>query len=574
MRDIATLSCVGRFPLRVRSTLTGVLRGAMLLLLPVLQAYGADAISGDVERQPLNPIAITMFLLFVASTLGISYWASKRTRSSKDFYTAGGQISGLQNGTAIAGDFMSAASFLGITGLIFLGGFDGLLLALGAFTAWPVMLFLLAKRVRNLGSFTFVDVVSMRLERTKIRLVAIGGTIVVVILYLIAQMVGAGKLIELLFGLPYEVAVISVSALVLAYVTFGGMLATTWVQIIKAVLLMAGVTITAFLVMKESGFSLNTLLQGAADNHPKGNVILSAGVLFKDPIQVATILVSMLFGTLGLPHILMRLFTVPNMQEAKKSAFYASLFMGYFYLALVILGFGTVYMLYNNPDFFGADGKLIGGSNMAAIHLAHAVGGDFLTGFMSAVTFATILAVVAGLTVSGAAAISHDLYAEVLCKGKPDADKELMLTRITTLSIGAIAVVLGILFENENVAFIATMPMVVAASVNFPILFLSLFWSRLTTRGAVYGALVGLVSSVTLIVLGPQVWVSVLGNPEALFPYNYPALFTMPLALLTTWLISVSDSSARAAIDHDNYHQLLIRSEYGPKEEKLAVARH
>ena len=541
---------------------------------PARLALAAGDLSGEVELQAVNPVAIVMFLVFVAATLGISYWASRRTQSSKDFYTAGGQITGLQNGTAIAGDFMSAASFLGITGLIFLGGFDGLVLALGAFSAWPLLLFLLAKRVRNLGSFTFVDVVSQRLERTRIRLVAIGGTIVVVILYLIAQMVGAGKLIQLLFGLPYEVAVISVSILVLTYVTFGGMLATTWVQIIKAVLLMVGVTITAALVLYHSGFSIENLLAGAAANHPRGEVILSPGVLFQDPVQVATILVSMLFGTLGLPHILMRLFTVPDMHEAKKSAFYASLFMGYFYLALIILGFGTAMLLYNNPAFFTPEGRLIGGNNMAAIHLATAVGGDLLTGFMSAVTFATILAVVAGLTVSGAAAISHDLYAEVICKGAPDSHKELQLTRLTTLVIGVIAVVLGILFENENVAFIATMPMVVAASVNFPVLFLSLFWPGLTTRGAIWGALVGLVSSVGLIIVGPQVWVSVLGFAEPLFPYNYPALFTLPLALAVTWLVSVTDRSARGEIDRDNYLRLLIRSEYGPEGEELEIARH
>ncbi len=554
----------------IRSRLVSVVSLLVLLLIPGY-ALAAGSIDGEVQRQPLNPTAIGMFLVFVVITLGISYWASRRTHSSKDFYTAGGGISGLQNGTAIAGDFMSAASFLGVTGLIFLGGFDGLVLALGAFSAWPLMLFLLAKRVRNLGSFTFVDVVSQRLDRTPIRIVTVTGTIVVVILYLIAQMVGAGKLIELLFGLPYQVAVILVTLLVLAYVTFGGMLATTWVQIVKAILLIVGATIAAFLVMKESAFSLNVLFAGAVENHPRGEAILGSGLLFDDPVQIATIMVSMMFGTLGLPHILMRLFTVPNMREARKSVFYASLFMGYFYLAVIILGFGTIYLLYGQPEYFGPDGKLIGGSNMAAIHLANAVGGDLLTGFLSAVSFATILAVVAGLTVSGAAAISHDIYAEVICKGNPNARTELNLTRITTLVIGVIAVVLGIMFENENVAFIATMPMVVAASVNFPILFLSLFWSGLTTRGAITGGVVGLVSSVVLIVVGPQVWVSVLGYEEALFPYDYPALFTLPLALGLTWFVSVSDRSARGAIDRRNYHDLLLRSEYGTSGKPLEV---
>ncbi|WP_116366034.1 sodium:solute symporter family transporter [Parahaliea mediterranea] len=534
--------------------------GFLLASAPLAAAPAPD---GGAARHTLNPVAIGMFLLFVLVTLFITWWAANRTRSSHDFYNAGGQISGLQNGAAIAGDFMSAASFLGITGLIFLGGFDGLVLALGAFSAWPLMLFLLARRVRNLGRFTFIDVVSERLERTPIRLVTVFGTLIVVILYLIAQMVGAGKLIQLLFGLPYEVAVIAISALVLAYVAFGGMLATTWVQIVKAVLLLTGVTICAVLVLHNVGYSLDELLVQASAAHPSGDAILRPGLLFKDPLQVTTTLVSMLFGTLALPHVLMRLYTVPDMHQAKMSAFYASVFIGYFYIALLVIGFGTVMLLYGNPRFFDADGGIIGGSNMASIHLATAVGGDMLTGFMSAVTFATILAVVAGLTVSGAAAISHDLYAEVLCKGEPDPAKELQLTRISTLTIGAIAVVLGILFQDENVAFIAAMPMVVSASVNFPVLFLSLFWAGFTTRGAIIGALLGLVSSVVLIVIGPQVWVSVLGFEQALFPYDYPALFTLPMALAACWLFSVTDRSSRADRDRGNYPALLLRSEFG-----------
>ena len=526
----------------------------------------AAAINGGVERQPVSIPAISVFLVFVVATLAISYWASRRTTTSSAFYNAGGKITGLQNGTAIAGDFMSAASFLGITALYFAAGFDGLVLSIGAFAAWPVMLFLLARRVRNLGSFTFIDVVSERLDRNRIRYVAITSSIVVVILYLIAQMVGAGKLIELLFGLPYELAVVTVSVLVLIYVTLGGMLATTWVQIVKAVLLIVGVTVLAFLVMVETGFSIDALLQRAADNHPRGSSVLLPGGAFADPIQVTTILVSMLFGVLGLPHILMRLFTVPTMKEAKQSAFYASLFMGYFYLLLLIVGFGAVALLYGRPEYFDAAGQLIGGGNMTAIHLSSALGGDLLTGFMSAVSFATILAVVAGLTVSGAAAISHDLYAQVIRGGKPDARKELAITRASTVVIAAIAVLLGIAFQEENVAFVATMPMVVAASTNFPILFLSLYWKRLTTHGAIWGAVAGLVSSVVLIVVGPQVWVSVMGFDEPLFPYNYPALFTMPLAFVVALVVSKADQSERATIDRRNYDALLERSEFGPEQ--------
>jgi len=536
---------------------------AALLALLATPAWAAGSIDGEVTQQAVNGTAIIMFIVFVMLTLVITWRAARATTSSASFYNAGGKITGLQNGAAIAGDFMSAASFLGITGLMFVAGFDGLILSLGAFGAWPVLMFMFAKRVRNLGSYTFVDVVSQRLDKNRIRLVAALGTIAVVVLYLIAQMVGAGKLIQLLFGLPYEYAVIIVSGLVLAYVAFGGMLATTWVQIIKAVLLLGGVTLMAVLVLAKFGFSVDALLQEATAQHPKGAAILSAGVAFNDPIQVATIQVSMLFGTLGLPHILMRLFTVPDMRQAKLSAFYASLFMGYFYLVLLIIGFGSIALLYGDTTFFNADGQLIGGTNMVAIHIASAVGGDVLTGFMSAVSFATILAVVAGLTVSGAAAISHDLYAEVLKQGKPDPKAELRLTRIAVFVIGIIAVLLGIAFEKENVAFIAVMPMVMAASVTFPILLLSLFWSGLTTRGAIAGALTGLVASIVLIVLGPQVWVSVLGNAEPLFPYNYPALFTMPLAFVVIIVGSLLDRSERGKVDRQNYHDLLIRSELG-----------
>lgn len=535
------------------------------------EVFAADG-SSPAPANAINPSAITIFLLFVAATLLISYWAARRTSSSQHFYTAGGRITGLQNGAAIAGDYMSAASFLGITGLIFLGGFDGMVFSIGAMAGWPIMVFLLAKRLRNLGSYTFIDVLSARLDHTRIRLVTIVSTMVIVLLYLIAQMVGAGKLIQLLFGLPYEAAVLIISVLVLAYVVFGGMLATTWIQIIKAVLLLTGVTIVALMILSSFDFSLERLFATAANKHPKGVLVLAPGVLFKDPIQVLTIMVSMLFGTVGLPHILMRLFTVPNMHEAKKSAFYASVFIGYFYLALIIIGFGAVALLYGESSYYDAEGQLIGGGNMTALHVTRAVGGDLLTGFMAAVSFATILAVVSGLTVTGAAAISHDLYAEVLCKGKPDPRRELQLARWTTVFIGVIALLLGILFQNENVAFIATMPMVVSASVNFPLLLLSLFWPGLTTRGAVWGAVVGLASAIVLIVVGPQVWVSVLGFERALFPYDYPALFTLPLALLIAWLVSKTDYSTRASQDRDNYHKLLLKSEFGAQSDSGSTA--
>lgn len=537
----------------------------VVLILPSVAA-AAGAIEGEVVRQAINIKAIVLFLLFVAFTLCISYWASKRTRTSSQFYTAGGQITGLQNGAAIAGDFMSAASFLGITGLIFLVGMDGMVFAIGAFAGFPLLLMLLAERVRNLGKHTFTDVASLRLEERNIRIVSVLSSITIVVLYLIAQVVGAGKLIELLFGLPYEVAVLVVGFLVILYVTFGGMLATTWVQITKAILLLFGSTLIVLLILWQFNFSLESLFEQATKKHRFSEAVLAPGNLFKDPVQVLTILMAMVFGTMGLPHILMRFFTVANMQEARKSSLWASLFMGYFFLLMIVIGFGSIAILLQNPEFFGPDGKIIGGSNMVAIHLASAVGGDWLMGFISAVAFATILAVVAGLTVAGAAAVAHDLYAKVICKGAPDVKKELNLTRLTTVVLCLAAIGLGIVFQHQNIAFIATLPFVFAATINFPILLLSLYWSGLTTRGAVIGAIGGFILSLLLTITGPKVWVSILGFESPIFPYDYPALFTMPVAFFLIWVFSVTDRTERADLDRANYKRLLIQSEFGIRD--------
>lgn len=540
--------------------LTTVAMSAALMAFSQLSfAAGEIAVSGATER-PVNVAAITIFLLFVALTLSISYWSSKHTNSSSEFYTAGGQITGLQNGTAIAGDFMSAASFLGISGLIYVAGYDGIILAIGALSGWPIMLFLLSERVRNLGKFTFTDVVSYRLQKKPIRLIATLSVISVIIFYLIAQMVGAGKLVELLFGVPYELAVCCVGVLVVIYVTVGGMHATTWVQIVKAVLLLLGASIMVLLVLIGLKFDFNELFFQASRIHPKGEAILQPGSLFSDPIQATTIAVSMMFGVLGLPHILMRLFTVSDMQAAKKSVFYASGFMGYFYLLTIIIGFASIVYVSGVDEYF-VNGAMIGSSNMAAIHLSHALGGDILMGFMSAVAFATILAVVAGLTVSGAAAIAHDVYAEVICKGEPDTDKELLISKVTAVLLCAIGVGLGVLFQNQNVAFIAVMPMVVSASVNFPILLLAMYWRKLSTRGALAGGLVGFVSSIGLIVIGPKVWVSIIGAEQALFPYDYPALFTMTAAFVTMYVVSMLDNSDDAKEDRQKFDEQTVAAE-------------
>lgn len=536
-----------------------IIVATILLSLFSVAGYCAD-VAQDVSRRPLDITAIVIFMVFVFITLGISFWASKHTTSSSQFYTAGGQISAGQNGTAIAGDFMSAASFLGISGLIYTAGFDGLILAVGALSGWPIMLFLMSERVRNLGKFTFTDVVSYRLQKKPIRLVATLGSISVIIFYLIAQMVGAGKLIELLFGLPYELAVMSVGLLVIIYVTVGGMLATTWVQIVKAFLLLFGVTVMAILLLLQLNFDIDSMFAKAAEIHTRGDLILQPGSLFSDPIQAITISVSMMFGLLGLPHILMRLFTVADMNTAKKSVFYASGLMGYFYLITILIGFSSIIFVSTDARYF-FQGELIGGSNMAAVHLSHALGGNLLMGFMSAVAFATILAVVAGLTVAGSAAVAHDLYAQMICHGEPDARKELLISRITAGVLCGLGVLLGIIFQHQNVAFIAVMPMVISASVNFPILILAMYWRHLSTRGAVAGALVGFVSSIGLIIAGPKVWVDIVGADTPLFPYDYPALFTMSAALLTMCIVSLLDRSAKAEQDRQLFDKQLIAAE-------------
>ena len=530
----------------------------------------ADALTGDVEKQAVNIPAIVMFFIFVAGTLYITFWAAKQNKSTKDFYTAGGGISGFKNGLAIAGDYMSAASFLGISAMVYTTGYDGLIYSTGFLVGWPIVLFLIAERLRNLGKFTFADVAAYRLKQKPVRMFAASGTMLVVIIYLIAQMVGAGKLIELLFGLDYMYAVIIVGVLMVLYVLFGGMLATTWVQIIKAVMLLSGATFMAIMVLKMADFSPEVMFTKAVAVHPKGDAIMSPGGLVKNPIDALSLGLALMFGTAGLPHILMRFFTVKDAKQARKSVFVATGFIGYFYILTFIIGFGAIMMLTNNPNFFHEvmkDGKpvmeLIGGTNMAAVHLSKAVGGDLFMGFISAVAFATILAVVAGLTLSGASAVSHDLYATVIRKGQATQAEEMKVSRMTTLALGVLAIILGIAFENQNVAFMVGLAFALAASGNFPILVLSMFWKGLTTRGAVVGGFSGLLVAALLIILGPTVWVSVLHHETPIFPYGNPAIFTIPLAFIVAWIVSVTDNSAQAAQDRAGFEAQYVRSMTG-----------
>ena len=515
------------------------------------------------ENQTMAPTsAIVMFVLFVALTLGITIWASKRTKTTRDFYAAGGGIGGFQNGLAIAGDYMSAASFLGIAGLVYMSGFDGLIYAIGFLVGWPIVLLLIAEPLRNLGKYTFADVASFRLQQKPIRILAAGGSLVTVIFYLIAQMVGAGKLIELLFGMPYESAVIIVGVLMTFYVTFGGMLATTWVQLIKAILLLSGATLMAVLVMVQFGFSFENLFAEAVKTHAKGDAIMAPGTLVSDPVSAISLGMALMFGTAGLPHILMRFFTVRDAVQARRSVFYATGFIGYFYILTFIIGFGAIVLLAAHPEFF-SNGALIGGSNMAAIRLSQAVGGDMLLGFIAAVAFATILAVVSGLTLAGSSAISHDLYATLVLKGERNEQKEMRASRLATVTLGIIAVLLGIVFENQNVAFMVGLAFCVAASANFPILLLSMYWRKLTTRGAVIGGSMGLLTAVILVFIGPTVWVDAFGFEEAIFPYKYPAIFSISIAFIGIWVFSILDKSAQAQAERVAFDAQFVRSQTG-----------
>ena len=511
----------------------------------------------------LNNTAVLMFVLFVGLTIYITYWASKKTQTAKSFYTAGGDITGFQNGLAISGDFMSAASFLGISGLVYLTGFDGLIYSIGFLIGWPIILLLIAEPLRNLGKYSFADVASFRLQQKPIRLLAACGSLCTVILYLIAQMVGAGKLIELLFGLPYYSAVIIVGGLMILYVTFGGMLATTLVQIIKAILLLSVATLIAVLVLIQFNFSIDHFFTAAINIHPKGDEILAPGGLISDPVSAISLGLALMFGTAGLPHILMRFFTVKNAVEARKSVVYATGFIGYFYILTFIIGFGAIILVSQNPQYLNELGQLIGNNNMAAIHLAHAVGGDLLLGFISAVAFATILAVVSGLTLAGASAISHDLYANVFSGKKYSEKKEMRVSKIGTVCLGLLAILLGITFESQNVAFMVGLAFAIAASTNFPILLLSIYWKKLTTKGAIIGGTAGLISAIVLVVLGPVVWVDVFNNKEAIFPYKYPALFSMSITFLGIWFFSVTDKSKNAYLEQAKFDAQFFRSQTG-----------
>ncbi|PKO35130.1 MAG: cation acetate symporter [Betaproteobacteria bacterium HGW-Betaproteobacteria-7] len=571
-----------------------LLAGLCLLALWAGVAAAADA--SPHIRQQTNWTAIMSFGFFVIAMLYATKWAAAKSRAAADFYAAGGGITGFQNGLAIAGDYMSAASFLGISAAVMAYGYDGLMYSIGFLVGWPIITFLMAERLRNLGKFTFADVAGYRFRQAPIRAFAAGSTLIVVTLYLIAQMVGAGQLVKLLFGLEYWMSVVIVGSLMTAYVLVGGMTSTTWVQIIKAVMLLFGATFMAFMVLLHYGFSPEALFERAiaiktlfaqqelvplavagglgqneaaglmaAEVAAGGLAIMGPGGFLKDPVSAISFGLALMFGTAGLPHVLIRFFTVPNAKEARKSVLWATTWIGYFYLLTFIIGFGAITFVLTDPQFLDSKGELLGGSNMAAVHLASAVGGNLFFGFIAAVAFATILAVVAGLTLSGASAVSHDLYAMVYHKSGVDPRDERRVSRLTTLCLGVVAVVLGIAFEQQNIAFMVSLAFAVAASANFPVLFMSVLWKDCTTRGAVIGGLLGLSSSVILILVSPSIWEEVLGNPagSALFPYASPCLFSMTIGFTGVWLFSVLDRGEQAQYERQAFADQEIRSETG-----------
>ena len=523
------------------------------------------------ERQTNVP-AVIMFLLFIAGTMVITWWAARRTQTTSDFYTAGGGITGFQNGLAIAGDYLSAASFLGIAGMVYVSGFDGMIYAIGFMFGWPTVMFLIAERLRNLGRYNFADVTSFRLRQTPMRILAASASLLIIALYLIAQMVGAGKLIVLLFGIEYKFAVVIVGSLMMIYVAFGGMTATTWVQIIKAVLMLFGASLMTFLVLAIFKFNIDDMLTQAVAIHPDGRSILAPGSSVSgNPLNALSLGLALAFGTAGLPHILMRFFTVADAKEARKSVIWASSFIGYFYLLTFIIGFGAIALLVQHPEYYitDADGNfdmlksLIGGTNMVAVHLANAVGGSLLLGFLAAVTFATIVAVVAGLALAGAAAISHDLYANVIAKGKATEHNQMRISRISTVALGILSIILGIVFENQNVAFMVGLAFAIAASSNFPVLVLSISWRGCTTRGAAIGGFLGLTTATIWVMLSSTVWVDVFGFAEPITPFPNPGILSIPLAFAAIWLFSVLDKSPDSVSEKAAFDALTVRSQTG-----------
>lgn len=530
-------------------------------LLGAVVCESAHAASPIESKQHISVTTAIIFLVFVAASLKVTHWAARKTKTASDFFAAGGRITGFQNGLASAGDYLSAASFLGLVSSVYATGYDGLIYGVGFFVGWPIVLFLMAERARNLGKYTLVDIVSYRLKSGSTRITTAVSSLMTVFLYLMAQMVGAGELIQYVLGINYGVAVCVVGVLMVTYVTFGGMHATTWVQIIKACVMLGAATLLLFFSISRFGFSLDSMAVAAIASSKGGAGILGPGGLFSNPLSTLSLTITVVFGLSGMPHILMRFFTVPDVAQARKSAFVATTCIGYMFLIMVILGFASIVIVGADPQFF-VDGKL-GKSNMVAVYLAKAVGGDIFAGIFAAMLFASILAVTSGLLLAGASAVAHDIYANVLRRGDTSITSEVKVTKIATVLVGLVSVALAMLFKGQTLIFLVIVPGSIAVSANFPPLLLSMYWKGLTSRGATWGCAVGLFSAIGLLVLGPAVWVTILGHRAPVFPNDYPALFSMPLAFAVAYVVSVADRSERARQERLAYNEQFARAQTG-----------
>ncbi len=507
----------------------------------------------------MNYTAFYMFLGIVLVTLFITYWASKKTKNASEFYTAGGGLTGWQNGLAIAGDYMSAASFLGIAGAVALTGFDGFFYSIGFLVAYLVVLYLVAEPLRNLGKYTLADMLAARFDAKKIRGVAAFNTMSISIFYMIAQLVGAGALIKLLLGLEYTTSVLIVGVLMTIYVIFGGMHATSWVQIVKAVLLMAGTFIISFIVFAKFDFNIAHMFEQMSTATPLKEAFLNPGVKYTDGLDTLSLTMGLVLGTAGLPHILVRFFTVKDAKTARSSVVYATWIIGIFYVMTIFLGFGAAAFV-GNTDIIEANAA----GNMAAPLLAKAIGGDILFAFISAVAFATILAVVAGLVLTGASAFAHDFYNEILKKGKATEKDQVKMARYASIGVSVLSILLALVAQNLNVAFLVSLAFAVAASANLPVIIYTIYWKKFNTNGAISAMVVGLVTSVGLVLISPNVFSPEAGKAilvgDPLFPLTTPGLVSIPLGFLAGYVGTVL---SRKKEDEAKYDEILVKSNTG-----------
>lgn len=508
----------------------------------------------------MSMIAFVLFLLIVGMTLLITYWAAKRTKTANEFYTAGGGLTGWQNGLAIAGDYLSAASFLGIAGAIALNGFDGFFFSIGYLVAYLVVLYIVAEPLRNLGKYTLADMINARFDEKRVRGAAALSTLTIVIFYMIAQLVGAGALIQLLLGIDYWIAVLIVGVMMTIYVLFGGMTATSWVQIIKAVLLMVGTVVISFLVLAKFNFNIVSMFNEMKTLTPHGENYLNPGVKYKNPLDTISMMIALVLGTAGLPHILMRFFTVKDAKTARSSVVTATWVVGIFYILTIFLGFGAAAFV-GSAEIISANAA----GNMAAPLLAQALGGDFLMSFVSAVAFATILAVVAGLVLSGASAFAHDIYGQIIKKGQITEKQQMLAARYASIGVSVLSIILALFAQKMNVAFLVSLAFCVAASANLPVIIYTIYWRKFNTTGAVTGILSGLITALVLVAVSPNVI-----HPEAgvaifvgepLFALTNPAIISIPAGFIGA-CIGTLVSHKR---DEKRYAEVLVKANTGVK---------